>query len=1793
MPKARTDERAETSAERAAAALGGSHWPPRPVSGPKNVLVILVQFADRSLSTTASGWDSVIFDTGSGAKSVANFYTDNSFDTMSVEPVAHSQPGNPAGIVTVTLASYHPDYGGNIQYDPEIAWINEALAEAATVVDFPALDTDGDGVLQNSEAIIYFILAGYEASGTLKRPSIWAHAWGGSGVSAGGIDVRRWAVNGELNDDDAQHPMGVIAHELGHSMCGLADLYDTSYYNAGLGIFSLMAYGSWGMASTDAYAGTTPVSLDAWSRQYVGWASPRVPTSWGTMDFGPALSSPDAPVKLDYPDVSTTEYFLVENRYPTGWDLGMEDQLGTDWGGGLLVIHVDETIGTPSRNNINAYVPGSHQGVMAEEASTINGSLVEGTSEGDVTHLFWDPNNTTFDDLSTPNSRLYDGTSIYVGLYDISVRQETMTATVHTPGGMVARPTFDPDGGTFGSGVSVTISCATDGATIYYTTNGNEPTESDPTVDSGSSVLVDATMVLKAKAFKTGLPSSLVKSAVFRIGGVPYVIHVKTDGDDLNDGSNWALAKKTVQAGINTPMVGDEVWVAAGTYEERITLKSAVSVYGGFEGNETARAERDWTVHVTILDGNAVGSVVTVPSGVAASTVIDGFTIRNGSAERGGGIHAADYASPVISNNRITGNRASSGAGIYCFDYGSPTILNNVIIGNSVLDWGGGIYIRNNPNATISNNTIVYNTARWGAGVAAFHSVPTITNNTISLNNASTGNGGGIYLENTSTAIITDNRITGNDAPGGAGIHCSNSSAVIANNRIAGNAGTFGAGIYYSHSAGTTQGNVIIGNFAANQGGAIYCSNYSTPTIANNSITKNTAEADGGAIYSSKSSPIIGNNIIAFNFLGIVRSGGAPTLMNNCVYGNEFYDYAGLAPGNGDISVDPKLASLEYGDMHIQPDSPCRNAGANSLVQLGWVDMDGQARIQGGRVDIGADESDGTTWIPSLPVVYVTTTGSDNNDGSTWDLAKRTVQGAIDTASARGGEVWVKAGTYGEALLLQPYVYLYGGFNGTETDRQQRNWVTNASVVDAAQTGTVITLRGGYMVTGVDGFTVQNGWGGWGGGISCFNGSTTIVNNTITTNDATYGGGIFCYYYADSTIRNNTITTNNAYYGGAIFCYTGSDAIISNNDLSDNIALDGGAVYTYNSAPRISSNIITGNVAYYDSGEGPHGGGVFTYGDVPDAPSATITNNTFVGNSAYSGSGAFRRDYGGGVYTDGSENQPLIANNIFAFNASGIQRAAGTLTLRNNCVYENTAYNYSGTFPGSGDIEADPVFVSKTLGDYHLRSFSPCIDTGDSSVVQAGDMDIDGQPRIYGARVDMGADEWRGLLNQSLDPNRGTLVAGVKLTFTSKYAHPDGYQHLANCHFLLNGTVVTGVNAAYVMYDAAANKLYVRNNASTAWLGGYAPGSANTIENGSCKLYCAETTATGSGTTLTIVWKMELKPTVSGRTVPAWMLVFDDVGLRDGWDQMGTFRVSQPPANVSLSPNSGMLATGRKLTFTSTYSDSDGYGDLAVCHLLFNTTTSSGANTAYVIYDANTNKLYLRNDASTAWLGGYRPGSTLVIENSYCKLYCQDTTVTGSGTTLTINWKIELKPSMAGRTLPAWMTVFDDAGLRDDWDQMGSFKVDNPPANASLYPNRGTLATTPTKLTITSRYSDGDGYADIASCYFLLNTTPLSGANTAYVMYDAVANKLYVRNDASTAWLGGFAPGSANTIENSYCKLYCAETTVAGSGIYLTVVWKMELKATMSGRLAPAWMTVFDKSGVRDSWDQMGNFAIQ
>ncbi len=143
--------------------------------------------------------------------------------------------------------------------------------------------------------------------------------------------------------DPSPPSVGVFAHEFAHVL-GLPDLYDYGYDSEGVGMFSLMAGGSYGRDMPDRYySGNSPVHPDAWSKTYLGFADPIEVNENQSLTLRPVEEYKDI-YKINVPGSDGREYFLLENRQQKGFDAGLENNLdGTDLHG-LVVYHVVEDI---------------------------------------------------------------------------------------------------------------------------------------------------------------------------------------------------------------------------------------------------------------------------------------------------------------------------------------------------------------------------------------------------------------------------------------------------------------------------------------------------------------------------------------------------------------------------------------------------------------------------------------------------------------------------------------------------------------------------------------------------------------------------------------------------------------------------------------------------------------------------------------------------------------------------------------------------------------------------------------------------------------------------------------------------------------------------------------------------------------------------------------------------------------------------------------------------------------------------------------------------------------------------------------------------------------------------------------------------------------------------------------------------------------------------------------------------------------------------------------------------------
>ncbi|MFH2002027.1 MAG: exo-alpha-sialidase, partial [Planctomycetota bacterium] len=159
----------------------------------------------------------------------------------------------------------------------------------------------------------------------------------------------------------------------------------------------------------------------------------------------------------------------------------------------------------------------------------------------------------------------------------------------------------------------------------------------------------------------------------------------------------------TIQEAIYWAKDGDTVLVEPGRYMENIDFLGRAITVKSAEGAM-------WT----FINGRQSGSTVTFANGEGEDSIIEGFTICNGSYGGGGGIYC-DASSPTIVNNCIVNNWATLGAGIFLYD-SSPIITNNTLYHNMASTSGGGLYVKNS-NPFVRNTIIWNNTAPSGAGI--------------------------------------------------------------------------------------------------------------------------------------------------------------------------------------------------------------------------------------------------------------------------------------------------------------------------------------------------------------------------------------------------------------------------------------------------------------------------------------------------------------------------------------------------------------------------------------------------------------------------------------------------------------------------------------------------------------------------------------------------------------------------------------------------------------------------------------------------------------------------------------------------------------------------------------------------------------------------------------------------------------------------------------------------------------------------------------------------------------------
>ena len=381
--------------------------------------------------------------------------------------------------------------------------------------------------------------------------------------------------------------------------------------------------------------------------------------------------------------------------------------------------------------------------------------------------------------------------------------------------------------------------------------------------------------------------------------------------------------------------------------------------------------------------------------------------------------------------------------------------------------------------------------------------------------------------------------------------------------------------------------------------------------------------------------------------------------------------------------------------------------------------------------------------IPAI--IHVDINAPSGGNGLSWNTAYNTIRDALSEAES-GDEIWIAEGiykpTYGntnktdrsKTFILKKGVSIFGGFDGTETKRHQRNCIENRTIL-SGDIGTAGKNRdNSYRIllgadnSVIDGFTITKSYG----------------DNTFYSK-AGDGGGIYFEDANNITIANCIFDDNYSIKGSCIFVKDCNLVFIENCAFTNNSTKNKGTLYFYNSGVSIADSKFSGNVAEYS-------GGAIELSKCD----ANITNCSFVNNSAESG---------GAV--DIWDSNAVILNCTFSKNSAtsegGAMETYSNTKVINSIIWDNKGSEIAGNpivsycdvkggwyGMGSHNININPLFVDSIKGDYHLKSAAGRWKTGSQSWVKddltspcidAGDPNSDWSQELcpHGKRINVGA----------------------------------------------------------------------------------------------------------------------------------------------------------------------------------------------------------------------------------------------------------------------------------------------------------------------------------------------------------------------------------------------------------------------------------------------------------------------
>lgn len=888
------------------------------------------------------------------------------------------------------------------------------------------------------------------------------------------------------------------------------------------------------------------------------------------------------------------------------------------------------------------------------------------------------------------------------------------------------------------------------------------PTNQNPIVNVGKAIGGITTDITLSARSRGGAPDLGAYEAQLPVDGT--VIYVRSEnGDDNNDGLSWSSAKKTITAALNTASTATEaIWVAAGTYNERVTMKDGVNVLGGFAkignpDNKLDGVNRDISNansnFMTVIDGQSGGRVLTQPANFNKLTTWEGFVIQNGATKgdnadsNGAGVKLMSNGklkNSLVQNNTHTNTYSSWGSDTKSIGGGGISMSSGSIVDGCIIK---------------ANKTNKENNDRYTCGAGIHMNGGTLINSIVVDNVATSTNGAEWY--NWGSNIL--------------------GAAVFINS-----AGTF-YNCTFAYNYGNTNGkSAVVGGVWDDSKNSKFYNCIFWGNAGNGTGGENTIQV-GGPGYSDGGTEAAANKNLINCYASIAESSQTTSeLWNNPdatfqmnIGSNDYNQMISKAKANQPFDDNYKLLNNTTG-LH------CINKGNNIYVEDNdiYVDAAGVTRIQYCTVDKGAYESADAIQIEpdENGVYYVTQNGAGTSDGSSLENAScaMELQRVLNAAGERaktGMDAIVKLAGYESASFVynantlsnqddpQSYTYVIpygvtvmGGFSDKDgnwdedNDGYKRDPITYKTVLSAINNSSSLEQK----VNGYHTVTFGEKPSDWNGndkksiidGIYLIDGKATSMAGNGNPN--TRGGGAVVPSWAH--VRNCVVARCEAIEGGGLYVLPGG--IVSGSLIMDNTAENGAGVYADNTNAGKDSRAHMVSCTVTDNTASSIGGGLFL-----EDGAMMVTNSILWGNTAPSDKNI------SGVLTEALEDDVWysVEHGISAFypvNHSFVE----TYEMPSN--FENTTM----------ESNEDLYFASSSR---LLKAYSPLIKHGmdteyqDAMASRLGisSVDMQGIPRIQAdmPRIDAGAFAFEG----------GTIPTDVLLTriFVSQGANvqlPEG-----------------------------------------------------------------------------------------------------------------------------------------------------------------------------------------------------------------------------------------------------------------------------------------------------------------------------------------------------------------------------------------------------------------------------------